>query len=104
VDIEIEQILRTETSACTIPDHLRWRSEPRQLASKAASILVCARRLDSPPDMDRVAQQDLRTQARYLYGRLSIAAGFESASIVERVPASGRWPECSFGFAYLYVE
>jgi hypothetical protein len=88
--MDIEQILRIESPACTLPDRFRWTSDFLDLAGKAISIIACAQGLEYPPDLHRAVQQDLRAWARYLDEHPSIGADFELASIVKGVPVSER--------------
>jgi hypothetical protein len=79
VKMEKDQIARTSLPACTVPDRLRWTSDFLNVASKAISIVACAKGLDYPPDLHRAAQQELRAWASYLEDHPSIAAEFELA-------------------------
>ena len=88
--MDINQILRAETRACTVPDRLRWTADFLDLASKAIAIIACAQGLDYPPDLHQAAQQDLRACARYLDDHPMIAADFELASVLTGVPVSDR--------------
>lgn len=81
--MERNQVLRTEISACTVADRLRWTSDFLVLASKAISIVACVQGLDYPPDLHRTAQQDLRAWASYLDDHPSITADLELASVFE---------------------
>ena len=86
--MDINQLLRTDTPAGTVPDRLRWMADFVDLASKALAIIACAQGFDCPRDLHRAVQQDLRAWARYLDDRPSIAADFELASIVTAVPVN----------------
>jgi hypothetical protein len=77
----IDRVPRTELTACTVPDRLRWTSDFLDLAGKAIAIVACVKGLDYPPDLQRAAQQELRAWASYLEDHPSIAAEFELARI-----------------------
>jgi hypothetical protein len=88
--MDINQIVRAETRASTVPDRLRWTAEFLDLASKAIAIIACAQGLDCPPDLHHAPQQDLRAWARYLDDHPMIAADLELASVLTGVPVSDR--------------
>jgi hypothetical protein len=85
-----EQLLPSDGPACTAPELLRWTSDFLVLANKAISVIACAQGLDYPPDLHRVAQQDLRVWAGYLEDHPSLAAELESAIAVEGAAAADR--------------
>jgi hypothetical protein len=90
MDMDINQIVRTQTPARTVSDRLRWTAEFLDLASMAISIIACAQGLEYPPDLHLAARQDLRAWARYLDDRPSIAADFELASMIKGIHLSDR--------------
>lgn len=79
--MEIDRIPRSEFSACTVPDRLRWTSDFLDVAGKAIRIVACAQGLEYPCDLYRNAQQDLRAWARFLDDHPSIATEFELARV-----------------------
>jgi hypothetical protein len=88
MDMDINQIVRIEDPACTVPERLRWTADFLDLASKAISIIACAQGLEYPPTLHCAAERDLRAWARYLDDRPSIAADFELASVLMAVPVT----------------
>jgi hypothetical protein len=88
--MEIGRIPRTEFSKCTVSDRLRWTSDFLNVAGKAIRVVACAQGLEYPCDLHRIAQQDLRTWARFLDDHPSIAAEFEAARVTNGVSVADR--------------